>query len=72
MVGIATSCSVTGNFAVFCLSALRAKEGYGHIGSTKKGGVRFKVGGAHLNFEVRLRGEIIILKIKNKYHENQR
>jgi hypothetical protein len=28
--------------------------------------------GANLNFEVRLRGGIIILKIKNKYHENQR
>jgi hypothetical protein len=35
-------------------------------------GVRFKMGGALLNFEVRLRGEIIILKIKKKYHENQR
>jgi hypothetical protein len=26
-------------------------------------GVRFKMGGANLNFEVRLRGKIIILKI---------
>jgi hypothetical protein len=30
------------------------------------------MGEANLNFEVRLRGEIIILKIKIKYHENQR
>jgi hypothetical protein len=29
-------------------------------------GVRFKMGGANLNFEVRLRGEIIILKIYKK------
>jgi hypothetical protein len=35
-------------------------------------GVRFKMGGANLNFEVRLRGEIIIFKINKKYHENQR
>jgi hypothetical protein len=30
------------------------------------------MGGANLNFEVRLRGDIIILKILKKYHENQR
>jgi hypothetical protein len=30
------------------------------------------LGGANLNFEHGLRGEIIILKIKKKYHENQR
>jgi hypothetical protein len=30
------------------------------------------MGGAYLNFEVRLRGDIIILKILKKYHENQR
>jgi hypothetical protein len=31
------------------------------------------MGGAiNLNFEVRLRGKIIILKILKKYHENQR
>jgi hypothetical protein len=28
--------------------------------------------GANLNFEVRLRGKIIILEIYKKYHENQR
>jgi hypothetical protein len=35
-------------------------------------GVRFKMGGANLHFEVRLRGKIIISKIKKKIPENQR
>jgi hypothetical protein len=67
---------------VFSLSALRAKEGMDRgkerVGGGSKlhpisrtahqkwRGVRFKMGGANLNFEVRLRGKIIILKIRKK------
>jgi hypothetical protein len=41
--------------------------------STGEGGEATPVGGANLNFKVRLRGKMITyFKNKKKYHENQR
>jgi hypothetical protein len=44
----------------------------GHVIHQKWSGVRYKVWGVYFNYEEKLLGEIIILKINEKYYENQR